>query len=185
MDPVSVTLTVLLIIWGLIGVFIGNLTLKRQRTAAENAQRSAYLANLGASRLQQVQMFIQEYEPLLNRQDVDKAVFEGVLRKGYGLLNTIVDEASEASEDLQNNSLANIQNFFSAFYMLKNFVKSGLDEWQRRLEAIESESMSDPFQDEETLSEPQPEELVRDASAQLKRADTAVREVRRRVTTAT
>ena len=183
MDHVSITLTVLLVLWGLLGIYVGSRTLKRQRDAGEEAQRRAYLANLGAFRLQQVQTFIQEYEPLLQRRDVDRAVLERVLRDGYTLLSTIADDASAASEDLANESLTNIQNLLSAFHLLRAFLEHGLQVLRLVSEPVESESASGVSEDEEALAGP--EDLLKDASRQLRRADTTVRAVRRRVVTAT
>ncbi len=185
MDPVSLTLTALLVVWGLLGIYVGNRTLRRQRDAGKAAQQRAYLANLGASRFQQVQWFVQEYAPLLERQDVDPAVFERVLTEAYTLLDTIVNEANAVSEDLTNNSLTNVQNLLSAFHLLREFTQHGLDIWQQRFGSVEAQSVTEPQEapDDEEASDGA-EGLFRDASRQLKRADKTVRTVRQRVATA-
>lgn len=174
MDRVSIVLIVLLVIWGLLGVVVGSLTLRKQRVAGEAAHHRAYFANLGASRLQQVRFFVNENAPLWEREDIDPAVFVNVLSRTLGLLGEIEEEVVVASENSDDYSPTNVQNLLSAYYVLRNFAEHGAQVGSRRF---------GPSEDPSDQPDVSPHRFSRTAYDTMKRTDAAVSDARRRLVT--
>jgi hypothetical protein len=179
MDPVSITLIVVLSLWGLLGILVGNSTLRRQREAGEEAQRRAMLANLGASRLQQAHMFTNENAGLVDRQDTDPAVFANVLLRTLDLLRVIEEEIVVASENPDHYSPSNVQNLLSSYYVLRSFAEHCAEVASRRF-GVETERPEGP----RDQSEVSPHRISRDAYDRIRSADAAVSKARQRLATA-
>lgn len=174
MDSIDLVLLAGIIFLGVAVLIVGSNTLRRQEQVA---QRNFRNLSLGGARLQQVQAFANESSALIDRQDIDPAVFAQMLRRALALLHEIETEISVASENVNEYALDNFQNLLTAYNVLRTFCEQSLEVWERKFGEMGAEPSETPDYGGE------PEDLSRTAAETMKRADRNVSTARRRLVT--